>query len=529
MKPYFLAIPAAVEVYLLIHRGWRATLRDLIPWAILAVAAGHLVLMFTVFSQYGRFVMPLALESYEPIGDASWLQVLLSNVMGPTLLALLIFGGFAVFLTHTLAARALLAFGIGAAVSAILQAKGWPYHVLPALSAAILLAALTLSQTIDRYLPISRSGHRLPVAVISATLMVLLYFQAALYTPPFYKQRQYEDSIGGILRHIVEQNAPHRTIMTLSPGIYPFWPMLNYINGRMTMRFLTMWVVQGVYADCEDFPALYNAPDTMGDTEKYVFDAVSEDFAKGQPDLLILDTIPGMPRCQGKVFDYLEYFQQNKTFADAFEHYEHLMDVDRYKIYRKKKKNGLGSRSQRPITLARCASGILSTSGILNTPDATSTISPPQTRSQLQKQKLMVRRAMRALPSSHWPSFAPRTNSVESDIVGCGQRMPVAWPEPAPITMSATVTSRPPCAQPIGLPWRGSSGRPTRRRSPSALNQSGPIRPTKSSETRNSRKPSGISVFMQAIHPWRRRVSRARHAPRDRTACCDASPRSATP
>jgi hypothetical protein len=340
LKPYFLAVPAAVELYLLIHRGWKSSLRDVIPWAIFAVAAVHLVLMFTVFSQYGRFVMPLALESYEPIGDASWLQVLLSNVMGPTLLALLIFGGFAVFLTHTLAARGLLAYGIGAALSAILQAKGWPYHVLPALSAAILLAALTLSQTIDRYLPISRSGHRLPVAVISATLMVLLYFQAALYTPPFYKQRQYEDSIGGILYHIVEQNAPHRTILTLSPGIYPFWPMLNYLNGRMTMRFLTMWVVQGVYADCEDFPALYNAPDTMGDTEKFVFDAVSDDFAKGQPDLLILDTVPGMPRCQGKVFDYLEYFQQNKTFADAFEHYEHLMDVDRYKIYRKKKKNG---------------------------------------------------------------------------------------------------------------------------------------------------------------------------------------------
>ena len=92
-----------------------------------------------------------------------------------------------------MAARVLVAFGIGAALSAIAQAKGWPYHVLPALSAAILLAALTVSQTVDRYLPISRSGHHLPVAVISATLMVLLYFQAALYTPPFYKQRQFEE------------------------------------------------------------------------------------------------------------------------------------------------------------------------------------------------------------------------------------------------------------------------------------------------------------------------------------------------
>src|SRR4029079_12368820 len=190
--------------------------------------------------EFGRFVMPLALESYEPLGDAGWRQVLTSDVMAPTLIALLIFGVFAVFLTKALAARALLAFGIGAALSAIAQAKGWPYHVLPALSAAILLAALTVSQTVDRYLPISRGADLLPVAVISATLMVLLYFQAALYTPPFYKQRQFEDSIGGRLQHIIEQNAPHRTFMVLSPGIYPFWPMVNYVGGRMTSRFLTM-------------------------------------------------------------------------------------------------------------------------------------------------------------------------------------------------------------------------------------------------------------------------------------------------
>jgi hypothetical protein len=337
LKPYFLGMPAAVELYLLLRRGWRTTLADLIPWCVFAVAALHLVLMFTVFSAYGLFVLPLAIKAYAPIGDEGWWEILTGDVMAPTLLALLIFGAFAVFLTRTLAARVLLAYGIGAAASAIAQAKGWPYHLLPALSVAILMAALTISQTVDRYLPISRSSHRLPVAVISATLMVLLYFQAALYTPPFFKQRQYEDSVGGILRHIVEQNAPHRTILTLSPGIYPFWPMLNYVDGRMTMRFLTMWVLQGVYATCEDFPALYNPPDTMSDTEKFVYDAVSQDFAKGMPDLLIVDTIPGMPRCQGKVFDYLEYFRQNKVFAQAFTHYEHLMDFDRYQIYRRKK------------------------------------------------------------------------------------------------------------------------------------------------------------------------------------------------
>ena len=301
-------------------------------------AAVHLALMYTLFADFGHVIMPLAVEAYAPIGDSGWRDVLGSNVLAPTLIALLIFGIIAIVFTKTISARVLVVFGIGAALSAIAQAKGWPYHVLPALSAAILLAALTVSQTVDRYLPISRSGHHLPVAVISATLMVLLYFQAALYTPPFYKQRQFQDSIGGRLQHIIEQNAPNRTILALSPGIYPLWPMINYIDGRMAMRFLTLWVLQGVYATCDDFPALYNPPDTMGESEKFVFDAVSDDFAREHPDLLIVDRIAGIPRCQGKEFDYLEYFLQNRTFADAFEGYDHLMDFDRYRIYRRKKK-----------------------------------------------------------------------------------------------------------------------------------------------------------------------------------------------
>jgi len=338
MKPHYLAIPAAVEFFLLFRRGWRTTLADLIPWSIGFVALVHLTLMYTIFREYGTYVMPLAVEAYAPIGDEGWRGVLTSNVLGPTLIALVIFGLIAIVFTKTVAARVLVVYGAGAAISAIAQAKGWPYHVLPALSAAILLAALTVSQTVDRYLPISRSGHHLPVAIISATMMVLLYFQAALYTPPFFKQRQFEESIGGRLQHIIEQNAPHRTVLALSPGIYPLWPLINYIGGRMTMRFLSMWVLQGVYATCDDFPALYNPPDTMGDTEKQVFDQVSEDFAREQPDLLIVDNIPGIPRCQGKAFDYLEYFMQNRVFADAFEGYEHLMDFDRYRIYRRKKK-----------------------------------------------------------------------------------------------------------------------------------------------------------------------------------------------
>jgi hypothetical protein len=60
---------------------------------------------------------------------------------------------------------------------------------------------------------------------------------------------------------------------------------------------------------------------------------VSDDFARQQPDLVIVDRVAGMPRCQGRVFDYLEYFMRNPRFASTFERYTHFMDVERYVIY----------------------------------------------------------------------------------------------------------------------------------------------------------------------------------------------------
>jgi hypothetical protein len=335
-KPHFMVIPLVVETYLLLHRGWRRTVLDVVPWIIGAVAIGHAALIVFGTPAYINSVLPIIWDSYAHLGEVTWQDVLFGPVLGPCLLALAAFGLLAIFLARTVAARVIVAYGLGAALAAALQAKGWPYHVLPALSATILLAAVTISQMIDRYLPIDREAHRGPVVAISATFLILLYFQAALFTPPFQKQRQFEDSITGVLLHIVEQNAPNKRILVLSPGIYPYYPLVNYGGIRMTMRFQTMWVLQGIYADCEEYPVLYNAPEDMSEAERFVFDSVSDDLERQQPDLVIVDRVAGMPRCQGRVFDYLEYFMRNPKFAHAFERYTHFMDVDRYTIYKRR-------------------------------------------------------------------------------------------------------------------------------------------------------------------------------------------------
>ncbi|MBX3502680.1 MAG: hypothetical protein KF889_24815 [Alphaproteobacteria bacterium] len=335
-KPHFMLIPLAVESYVLAHRGLRPMLRDAVPWLIGAIAAAHLAYVVLLAPNYARFVLPIMLDSYAVMGGTSWREVLLGPTVLPTLLAMLMLGALAIFLSRTVAARVIVAYGVGAALAAAAQAKGWPYHVMPALGSAILLASVTLSQMVDRYLPLSREAHRLPVAAIGATFLILLYFQAALSMTPFHKQRDFQDSMAGVLLHIVERNAPNRTLLILSPGIYPHYPMINYAHARMAMRFQTMWVLQGIYADCEEFATLYTAPEDMQDVERFVYESVSEDFDREKPDLLIIDRIPGIPQCQGLSFSYLEYFQRNARFAQAFERYQHFMDVDRYTIYKRR-------------------------------------------------------------------------------------------------------------------------------------------------------------------------------------------------
>jgi hypothetical protein len=335
-KPHFALIPLAVEAYLLLHRGWRATLVDPVPWLIGAVFLGHVALIVVGMPAYLTSVLPIVLDAYASIGGTDWQKVLFGPVLGPALLALAAFGLLAIFLARTVAARVIVAYGVGAAVAAAVQAKGWPYHVLPGLAAAMLLAAVTISQMIDRYLPIDREAHRLPVAAISATFLILLYFQAALLAPPFQKQRQFDDSLIGVMLRTVERHAPNKRILILSPAVYPHYPVINYAKLRMTMRFQTMWLLQGIYADCDEYPTLYNAPEDMSDAERFIFESVSDDFERQQPDLLIVDRIAGIARCQGRPFDYLEYFQRNAKFARAFERYTHFMDVERFSVYKRR-------------------------------------------------------------------------------------------------------------------------------------------------------------------------------------------------
>jgi hypothetical protein len=240
---------------------------------------------------------------------------------------------FSLFLSKSKLTRTIAVWVVCGVIICVVQSKGWRYQAMPALAGTLLLAAITIAEMMDRYLPRERTQQRLPVAVLTATFMILFYYQQALSNQPFTKQMNFEDSVTATLIHIVETQAPNKRILVLSPGIYPHYPLVNYTGAHMTMRFQTMWLLQGIYANCEEYAPLYNAPNQMSSAEKFIYNTVSQDFATQRPDLIIVDKIAGIPRCQWRSFDYLEYFMRNPQFAQAFRHYQLYMEFDRYVIY----------------------------------------------------------------------------------------------------------------------------------------------------------------------------------------------------
>jgi len=346
LKPHFAAVPLLVELYVLWQVGWRAYLRDATPWTIAVVYVGHIALAVFGTPHYFITTMPLILGSYTRIGDTDVWHLLGGRAVLPTVVVLGILT-VAAFRMFGSLSRTIALFGLGGLVASLAQAKGWPYHVMPAMAATFLLGTSMVTKIFDRYLSLDPWQHRVPVAVATSALMLVMYYEAALLEPPFAKQREFEGSITGRLLNIVERETPNKTVLILSPGIYPHYPLINYAHVRNTMRFQTMWVLQGIYADCPEMGPLYNPPrdpklekeeaerDPAAVAESFVFRTVAMDFARELPDLLIADRVAGIPRCRGDEFQYLDYFSRNPLFAKTLERYEFFTAIERYEILRR--------------------------------------------------------------------------------------------------------------------------------------------------------------------------------------------------
>jgi hypothetical protein len=343
-----LGIPLLAEILVFIMRrpagaaAWRfaaqTSLRDPVPWTLAAVWMLYLLSLPLLFADYLDVVVPLVWSLYLDLGGVTAWQVLLVPRLACAV-CLLLPGFFAAFRYSAWRARGatdalprlLGAGGAGALAAAIVQHKGWSYHIVPIELFAGALAATQTARWLDRVAgPLRVRPGKVAAAL---TGMIALYEISNGEAP--WREIDYRNSEVATLARLIEREAGRRPVLVLSPGLYPIFPALNYAGSRLTLRTMNMWMLEGAYDQCLPDGRRYRAVAEMGRGESYVFQTVAEDFAAAPPAAVVVDTQPGIPFC-GEEFDFIAYFIRNPAFAAAWSHYRLAADWDRYKLYARK-------------------------------------------------------------------------------------------------------------------------------------------------------------------------------------------------
>lgn len=272
IKPHFALIVLAVLPYLVGRIGLTGLLRASELYAATVAAALGLALTAVFFPAYVDSIVPLAALVYVPVrtpllGLALNQGFLCWAVLGVTLL-LFARGRIGDCL---IAAPALGS--VGAAAAFLIQGKGWPYHLYP----AIALMALALGACIAE--PTSDFRRRTAAAAIGASSFIFAFV--------YFSHPPREDEAP--LERLVAAVAPHPKVLTIGPDIALGFPLTRNVSGTWVGGPMGLWITASI-----DYLTRKSAPDeaTRRRYEAYLrFDreTLIANILTKQPDAILVE------------------------------------------------------------------------------------------------------------------------------------------------------------------------------------------------------------------------------------------------
>ncbi|PHK94719.1 hypothetical protein CR162_12415 [Pseudoroseomonas rhizosphaerae] len=339
LKPHFLAAPALVEAVVLgagLARGrGAAVLRDPVPWAMAGLWALYLAAIPVFFPDYLGHVVPLVWQWYVGLDGAPWWRVLLTPVLGSGALFVL---GLAALVPAAMRRAPLgwlpallLAAAAGGLLAALVQHKGWSYHLVPVWLWGGWACALLLGRGADALLPAAPARRAAPLLAAGAAFALALLALRGDQSP--WIQFRFAAGPPGQLTEWLEREAGDSRVLVLSPDIAPAYPAINYAGARSILPFMSLWLLQSTYQRCPESGARYRAAWEMSRAEFTVFRTVAERLARTPPAAVLVSRYTGMPACGGAPFDFIAYFRRHPLFESAWAQYRNWGEIDGYQLF----------------------------------------------------------------------------------------------------------------------------------------------------------------------------------------------------
>ncbi len=313
-KPFFLVVPAALELYLILrHRSMLAAFRAETIAAALVIG-GYAALVLLAHPDYAGHIVPFGLLVY-----GAYAKPLAYALLQPDLPAFLL--PVCAYLLARLVGRGggyLDAFAIAAGgffIAYLVQAKGWSYHLIPV--AVFLWMGAAAVPSLHRA-PAGRSGptRRIPLATAVAAL-AFMALAPALRGPAC---SPIADSLAPLVRDI----APGGSLYAFTSHVWVAFPLVPAAGLEWASRFPTQWLLPGVINRLRtaDDAALRRRLETVG---RYTIDAVNDDLQQGRPDIVVVDL--DNPYFDERGFDYLGYFERDARFRRLWQDYAKVDQV----------------------------------------------------------------------------------------------------------------------------------------------------------------------------------------------------------
>lgn len=326
LKPAFLLLPVLIALDRAVRlRSLRSVFSlDMITIGVTGLAYTALVLIrfpdYFTFAQY-------ALEFYG-VYNNEFFSVALTAVLYVLVgVALAFFAARVTDLPEERRMFVFLTFAAGvAAISAIIQQKGWTYHMLPInvfVGMSVLMIAVIASRKIRR----NATSRAFSFVALSAPFLIA----ALLLLPSSWSSEQLSrrELMETELYSKLETVAADKRLYVFSSGVRVGTPWVATIHAKWASRFPCLWLLPG-YVAAVDNGALsaVRREQVAGEIRHFV----EEDFERYRPEVVLVDR-RAYKHGFKRPFEFLDFFLASERFAMIWKSYSFHKTVDGLDIY----------------------------------------------------------------------------------------------------------------------------------------------------------------------------------------------------
>lgn len=335
LKPHFVAIPALVELWLLCRSRRPVLCFRPETLAIAGAAVVYLVAVWLFAPDYLFVIVPDALVGYGAY-DQNWADILRATAIFifPSLAAL----GLAIAAVEThhrpdgacwrpgSAPPYMMAFtmaGVGALVAALVQRKGWDYHLLPALGFLLVAAAVRVLSPGTEY--------RLRPAAFAACAVLLI----ALASAPLallrdrFSETGTEATVRALAALFSDHAGPRGTVYGFITSPRDVHPAVVLAGSRWASAPGSLYLLPAAVRDNGDPRLKQRREAAAARQEKRVL----SDLIAAPPAVIVVDAAPHKLAFGNYPFDYVDHFLQKPGFAALWRNYREASPIGRFRVF----------------------------------------------------------------------------------------------------------------------------------------------------------------------------------------------------